>query len=270
MRFFSLNPFPPSQSPSIHSALCPPLDTTRPTTYPLSRTRAPSGVSPTSTAPSSDRRAQRNRNRDPTWIPRPRNAFIIFRCEFSRGHSQGSHESQDDDDVTNTVTVKTLSKRAAEAWKRLPPLERERYKALADKEREEHARRYPHYRFRPVKRQALGTRSLERERSQDLKGSAVEGPPALSTHVPSVLSRSNSSTTLAQGGSSPTPQLAAEPLSETLTYPIDAKAEFQMPSLSQESLERAQALEAYTIGLYSHDLLNSPFPFQSVMLDELF
>ncbi|KAH7890067.1 hypothetical protein F5I97DRAFT_1795837, partial [Phlebopus sp. FC_14] len=85
--------------------------------------------------------------------PRPRNAFIIFRCEYSRQHTQpralGTDNDDDADADTPNPTAKTLSKRAAEAWKQLSMSEKERYKALADKEREQHARLYPHYRFRP-------------------------------------------------------------------------------------------------------------------------
>ncbi|KIK94590.1 hypothetical protein PAXRUDRAFT_47613, partial [Paxillus rubicundulus Ve08.2h10] len=98
-------------------------------------------------APSSDRRAQRNRSRDPSWIPRPRNAFIIFRCEYSREHTQ-SAQGQERDKFTNP-TAKSLSKRAAEAWKQISGAEKDRYKLLAEREREEHARLYPSYRFRP-------------------------------------------------------------------------------------------------------------------------
>ncbi|KAG2109439.1 hypothetical protein BD769DRAFT_1497302 [Suillus cothurnatus] len=111
-------------------------------------------------APSSDRRAQRNRSRDPSWIPRPRNAFIIFRCEYSRKHSQAAQESDEDSESPNP-TAKTLSKRAAEAWKQLPASDKDNYKVLADKEREEHARLYPHYRFRPMRRQMSGLKKRQ-------------------------------------------------------------------------------------------------------------
>ncbi|KAG2132848.1 high mobility group box domain-containing protein, partial [Suillus bovinus] len=111
-------------------------------------------------APSSDRRAQRNRSRDPSWIPRPRNAFIIFRCEYSRKHSQASQEGDEESEAPNP-TAKTLSKRAAEAWKELSASEKDTYKVLADKEREEHARLYPHYRFRPMRRQISGLKKRQ-------------------------------------------------------------------------------------------------------------
>lgn len=104
-------------------------------------------------APSSDRRAQRNRSRDPGWIPRPRNAFIIFRCDYSREHAAQTTQESDEQSLS-----KTLSKRAAEAWKQLSATEKDKYRHLADREREEHTRIYPHYRFRPMRRQASGNK----------------------------------------------------------------------------------------------------------------
>ena len=180
-----------------------------------------------SMAPSSDRRAQRNRNRDPSWIPRPRNAFIIFRCEYSREHSQGAQDPQSDDDSTNPI-VKTLSKRAAEAWKQLPAAERERYKLLADKEREEHARLYPHYRFRPMKRQTPGQGKTSRERSQGPRTPSVERLSALSAYLPSVLARApekpqSSPPVEHTNASTAVPQAERLSLPEP-TFPIDPQA----------------------------------------------
>ncbi|KAI0255319.1 hypothetical protein BJV78DRAFT_1330530 [Lactifluus subvellereus] len=96
---------------------------------------------------SSDRRAIRNRQRDPDWVPRPRNAFIIFRCEYSRKHARDPSDSSDSD--------KTLSKRAGEEWRRLSAAEREQYKILAEQEKAAHALQNPDYRFKPVRRPPL-------------------------------------------------------------------------------------------------------------------
>ncbi|KAG1736919.1 uncharacterized protein EDB91DRAFT_1141633 [Suillus paluster] len=124
-------------------------------------------------APSSDRRAQRNRSRDPSWIPRPRNAFIIFRCEYSRTHSQAAQDGDEELEPQNP-TAKTLSKRAAEAWKQLSASEKDHYKVLADKEREEHARLYPHYRFRPMRRQISGLKKRQYELSMSNSGFSLD------------------------------------------------------------------------------------------------
>ncbi|KAI9508812.1 hypothetical protein F5148DRAFT_837073 [Russula earlei] len=101
---------------------------------------------------SSDRRAIRNRLRDPEWVPRPRNAFIIFRCEFSRKHARDPSDSSD----TSSRSDKTLSKRAGEEWRRLSAAEREQYKVLAEQEKAAHALQNPDYRFKPVRRPPPG------------------------------------------------------------------------------------------------------------------
>ncbi|KAH8828519.1 hypothetical protein DL96DRAFT_1603573, partial [Flagelloscypha sp. PMI_526] len=73
------------------------------------------------------------------WVPRPRNPFIIFRCEFSKENTrsileaQGVHVPEHHD--------KSLSKQ------------------LARKEKEVHARDNPDYKFRPKKRTSAPTSS---------------------------------------------------------------------------------------------------------------
>lgn len=108
----------------------------------------------TYTSASSERRAIRNRERDPSWVPRPANAFIIFRSEYSREHAQ-SHKT----DGTPPPPEKTLSKRAAEAWSKLTEDEKAPYKVRADEERIEHAKRFPDYRYRPRRRNSGANRS---------------------------------------------------------------------------------------------------------------
>ncbi|GLB35556.1 putative high mobility group [Lyophyllum shimeji] len=88
------------------------------------------------------------RRGDPAWVARPRNPFIIFRCEYSREHTnQGKRVRR----PPGSQAEKTLSKRAAEAWHQLSPEEKNRFKELAELEKEEHARLHPNYRFRPQK-----------------------------------------------------------------------------------------------------------------------
>lgn len=107
---------------------------------------------------SSDRRAIRNRQRDPDWVPRPRNAFIIFRCEYSRKHARDSNDTSD----KSSRSDKTLSKRAAEEWRCLSAEEREQYKMLAVQEKAAHALQNPDYRFKPVRRTPPGIASRSR------------------------------------------------------------------------------------------------------------
>jgi hypothetical protein len=81
---------------------------------------------------------------DPNHVRRPRNAFIIFRCDFSREHAGV--------DQGDSVADRSLSKRAAIAWRGLSEEQKQVYKERAAQEKGEHARANPNYRYRPVKK----------------------------------------------------------------------------------------------------------------------
>ncbi|KAJ7696441.1 hypothetical protein B0H17DRAFT_884994, partial [Mycena rosella] len=85
----------------------------------------------------------------PERIPRPKNAFIIFRTEFARlrlHNAQGSPRSRRG--VPQPVG-RTVSGKAADVWHSLPPEEKQRYQRLAELEKEQHARDHPTYQYRP-------------------------------------------------------------------------------------------------------------------------
>jgi hypothetical protein len=111
------------------------------------------------------------RRGDPEWVARPRNPFIIFRCEYSREHSKEGKRVRR---PPGSQAEKTLSKRAAEAWHQLSAEEKNRFKELADRERDEHARLHPNYRFRPVKRNTMKKRLLQAPKLQPQPSTAVD------------------------------------------------------------------------------------------------
>ncbi|THU92137.1 hypothetical protein K435DRAFT_612747, partial [Dendrothele bispora CBS 962.96] len=76
--------------------------------------------------------------------PRPRNAFIIYRCLYTREHSRDGPKGRN-----QPHTDKSLSKRAAEAWHRLSVEQKMEFKRLAEVEKFEHAKAHPNYRFKP-------------------------------------------------------------------------------------------------------------------------
>ncbi|KAJ6527260.1 hypothetical protein DFH09DRAFT_827249, partial [Mycena vulgaris] len=83
-------------------------------------------------------------------IPRPKNSFMIFRCEFTRLH----HNPQGSRSRRNGLRecYRSVSGRASDAWHSLTPLEKQHYQHLADLEKAQHALDYPHYRYRPKRR----------------------------------------------------------------------------------------------------------------------
>lgn len=91
-------------------------------------------------------------------VPRPRNAFIIFRCEFTRKYlANGGSERASD------LGKRSLSKRAGEAWRNETPETQRHYQKLADEERARHRISYPDYRFRPKRQKSAG--QIGRKRS---------------------------------------------------------------------------------------------------------
>ena len=86
----------------------------------------------------------RSRNKDPDKIPRPRNAFIIFRCEYCHKHQEANRGTD-----RLPTPEKTLSKRAGALWKTMDAPTRQPYIDQAKEEREEHQRKYPNYKYRP-------------------------------------------------------------------------------------------------------------------------
>ncbi|KAH9038785.1 hypothetical protein EDB85DRAFT_2141672 [Lactarius pseudohatsudake] len=80
------------------------------------------------------------KKREAGHIPRPPNAFILFRSSFIKsesvpGNIEGNHS--------------TLSKIIGIVWKTLPPAERELWEKRAVQAQTEHRARYPDWRFRP-------------------------------------------------------------------------------------------------------------------------
>ncbi|KAI0651422.1 hypothetical protein C8Q79DRAFT_34095 [Trametes meyenii] len=80
--------------------------------------------------------------KSPDHIPRPRNAFMIFRSE----HCTNVKESRVEHDH------RMISKILGEVWRKLDDDKKDHYKQLAAKEKREHAIRYPNYRFSPQQR----------------------------------------------------------------------------------------------------------------------
>ncbi|KAJ7181240.1 hypothetical protein C8R46DRAFT_1071741 [Mycena filopes] len=99
-------------------------------------------LSPSSTRPA---RTRHSRKHPDGHIPRPPNAFILFRSSFIR-----SQRVSPDVETNHS----TLSKIIGLTWKNLPPAERRVWQAKAHAGVEEHRRRFPKYAFRPGHRSA--------------------------------------------------------------------------------------------------------------------
>lgn len=136
------------------------------------------------------------RQHEPGWVARPRNAFIIFRCDYSQIHRRRGRRVRRPPGTPSTDP--SLSKRAAAAWKLMTAEEKEPYRIRAEQERDDHVRNNPDYRFRPQRHP--GAILKTRDRLQSPVTSLADGnvcpstesiaPPELST-VSSVSSPTN-------------------------------------------------------------------------------
>ncbi|PFH48244.1 hypothetical protein AMATHDRAFT_65996 [Amanita thiersii Skay4041] len=90
---------------------------------------------------SSRRRAPPGKRRSQGYIPRPPNAFMLFRADFVRQkHVPGSIEANHG----------SLSKIIGNCWRALPLDEKRVWEVKAKHAKAEHKARYPNYRFKPV------------------------------------------------------------------------------------------------------------------------
>ena len=91
--------------------------------------------------PPSKRRTPPGKRGSLGYIPRPPNAFMLFRADFVRQkHVPGSIETNHG----------SLSKIIGNCWRALPLEEKRIWEIKAKQEKEAHSKRYPGYRFRPV------------------------------------------------------------------------------------------------------------------------
>ncbi|KAG6369510.1 hypothetical protein JVT61DRAFT_14308 [Boletus reticuloceps] len=119
------------------------------------------------------RRAPPGKRRSLGYIPRPPNAFMLFRADFVRQkHVPGSIETNHG----------SLSKIIGNCWRSLPLEEKRVWEIKAKQEKEAHSKRYPGYRFKPVhnkskdKKKAKATPTPEDEqRCEDVAQLLLEG-----------------------------------------------------------------------------------------------
>ncbi|TKA26642.1 hypothetical protein B0A50_04750 [Salinomyces thailandicus] len=81
-------------------------------------------------------------------VPRPKNAFIIFRMQNRKAIGRGMH----------TTHNPTVSKAAGAQWRALGPAGQAPYKAMAEQEAENHAAKYPNYKYKPMRKGGIDQR----------------------------------------------------------------------------------------------------------------
>ncbi|KAK0455221.1 uncharacterized protein EV420DRAFT_589157 [Desarmillaria tabescens] len=165
-------------------------------------------------------------------VARPRNAFILFRCDFVQEHTKDGGRPRRS---AGGAPGKTVSKRAGEAWHLLSKEQRDHYHDLAEQEKLEHARRHPNYRFQPLRRSSA-------ERSRRSAARLLSGPRiSMRRTAKSRHSSSNTHSLVAQTRS-PSPS----------TSPPDSPISQPTPALHglEEGSEAEDESNAVTKGLH--------------------
>ncbi|KAI8983342.1 hypothetical protein BD414DRAFT_548346 [Trametes punicea] len=125
----------PSPSPSLLSSLhssCTSANTS------AAASPAPQPATPRPKKKAASRRALKS----PDHVPRPRNAFMIFRSAYCLDVKQSQVEHDH----------RMISKILGQVWQNLDPEKKEYYQQLAAEEKRVHSMMYPHYRFSPRQR----------------------------------------------------------------------------------------------------------------------
>jgi hypothetical protein len=89
-----------------------------------------------------------------SYIPRPKNAFIIFRTLYSKWNATLPRVADPNrpDEPVAISDHRALSKYAGEAWRCMTEDEKAPYKDLADEDKAQHRINYPDYKYSPGER----------------------------------------------------------------------------------------------------------------------
>ncbi|KAK0488855.1 hypothetical protein IW261DRAFT_1602697 [Armillaria novae-zelandiae] len=114
---------------------------------------------------------RKGKSRDPNHVPRPANAFMLFRADFVRQkHIPGSIETNHG----------SLSKIIGGIWHGLPLNEKKKWDARARQEKARHKKQYPDYQFRPVHNKS---KAKGRAKTKGTKSKKNPAPKQLSAEV---------------------------------------------------------------------------------------
>lgn len=213
---------------------------------------------------SGPRNASHNKRKPDNHIPRPPNAFILFRSSFIKSQHVSSEVE---------TNHSTLSKIIGLTWQNLPDAERQVWHAKAKARLDEHKKKFPEYAFRPVhaKSRATGEKEKRKVREvgvKDLKRCAkiaellVEGKKGSDldaaiqefdkTHVPEVVTRFEEPITASayrRSSSAPPPEVASSRGGFLVDPPTPRKPKVRASSSKPHTpipLQRCASLQTFS------------------------
>lgn len=138
-------------------------------------------------APSTRRKYKRAS--DPDYIPRPPNAFILFRNEYARNHAQVQNANPGSRLPDPNAKSLNLSRRAGDAWKILPEEQKKLYQKLARFEKREHERRHPNYKYQPngtIQKRIRNRTAMTISSSDMLPSTGPKDLRSMTTSIPTI------------------------------------------------------------------------------------
>ena len=202
---------------------------------------------PTNPSECPPRRSTHSRKRGEDHIPRPPNAFILFRSSFIKSQHVSSEVE---------TNHSTLSKIIGLTWQNMPHEERQIWHAKAKKALEEHRKKWPQYAFRPSHSKAKGgveKRKVREVEPKDLKRCAkiaellVEGKKGAEldaaiqefdrTHVPEIVTRFETPITARSFRRSSSAPIDDDKLKQPFIIPSSPSSRRMRSTSSQPSFE---------------------------------
>ncbi|KAH6905283.1 hypothetical protein BKA70DRAFT_1565258 [Coprinopsis sp. MPI-PUGE-AT-0042] len=113
---------------------------------PLASPSSSASTPPSSPSPPPSQSRKRKPKKIRTTIPRPPNAFILFRSDF------WAHEKQKIDPIERNH--RGISRIAGHCWRNLDAISKQYYHERAFQLRELHRQQYPEYKFKPASKKA--------------------------------------------------------------------------------------------------------------------
>ncbi|KAH6919175.1 hypothetical protein BKA70DRAFT_1459205 [Coprinopsis sp. MPI-PUGE-AT-0042] len=216
---------------------------------------------------------------DPNWVARPRNEFILFRCDYVRRHTKEG-TSKRTRRQPGQESEKTLSKLAAEAWRALTPEERLHWREQANIERSDHAKKYPDYRYRPKKSTASRKRQSRSSLASSMTPKSAPAPAVVANVTVDSAGRSSGSGSPNLFAEEAGPALVQPSLRKTVSAPYlpstmrmdDGRSEWDALSMEPSFLARSHSLNYVVTSLtarltsITHCLLQHPIRSPTIRL----
>ncbi|KAF5370574.1 hypothetical protein D9758_002087 [Tetrapyrgos nigripes] len=202
--------------------------------------------------PGPDRNSRSSPSEPEVKIPRPPNAWILFRSDMLR---KINPHTWDANGRPTRKTQAVVSKEVADLWKTASPDVRAEYERRADAKKAEHSIQFPNYRFTPLKKEdrmkLKEEKKLLKEQERANKRRARAAPYTPSPMLPPPLPSGTPVPSYPLAAPSPFPY----PFALEASPPYSAYASPEVVATVEETVSQTQEAHSQTLGGASLPLL---------------